>query len=171
MLSPSLPPLNPFLSSKFKNSFAFGAECLVTHYVAIWMMSYADQVIVSGQPPQDAIPSLLYNSKLSKYTSTIFLNRLPNDQLTIYRYLWEHNAQRPNTFSFPMSCPSCNSVYSWQNIPAFVTAAGTSFTMRCKTKIDGVKCEGICVIPARPESSCIKYPYTGTWRVQEVESM
>jgi hypothetical protein len=43
--------------------------------VAIWMMFYVDQVIVSGQPTQDAIPGLLYSSVVGKHTSILYISR------------------------------------------------------------------------------------------------
>ena len=59
---------------KFTDSFAFGAEHLISHQVATWMMSYADQVIVGGQPSKDAIGNLLYSSGVGKHTSIVFIN-------------------------------------------------------------------------------------------------
>ena len=61
---------------QFTDIFAFGAECLISHHVATWMMAYMDQVIISGQPSGDALSSLLYSSAVSKHTLIVHLNRV-----------------------------------------------------------------------------------------------
>jgi hypothetical protein len=64
---------------QFTDTFAFGAEHLITHYPAIWMVSYADQVIISGQPSGDSIGNLLYTSGVGSHTSIVYLNRKPGE--------------------------------------------------------------------------------------------
>lgn len=153
---------------RFTDTFAFGAERLMSHYPAVWMISYGDQVIISGQPSKDAVENLLYSSGVGRHTSIVYLNAcFDNDrvEITVSRYIWEHQHQRPNTFSYPITCPICRCVYSWQKIPAKVAAEGSAFTMRCKTNLgNGEKCSGVWEIPARPESSAVRSPYVGTWR-------
>jgi len=132
------------------------------------MMSYADQVIISGQPSSDSIGNLLYTSGAGGHTSVIYLNRHPGMGkvvVNVSQYVWEHKSQRPNTFSYPVACPLCHCVYPWQSIPTQVAAMGSAFTLRCKTKLEsGGKCKGTWDIPARPSSSVINNPYVGTWR-------
>lgn len=132
-------------------------------------MLYADQVIIGGQPSKDAIGGLLYTSGVGKHTSIVYLGKRADDDgkvvVSVTQYVWEHKFQRPNTFSYPITCPTCHHVYSWQNIHARVMEDGSSFTLMCKTKLDnGQKCTGTWKIPARPNSSAVEAPYIGTWR-------
>jgi hypothetical protein len=136
------------------------------------MITYADQVIVSGQPFKDSIANVLYSSGVGKHTSIIYINRILGNsgEVTINtnQYIWEHESQRPHTFSFPITCPLCAHVYSWQRIPSNLAAGKSSFTIRCKTKLEnGGNCKGTWVVPACPESSVVVSPYVGTWRVMK----
>ena len=163
---PKLALADMLLRLKFTDTFAFGAENLISHYPALWMISYADQVIIGGQPSNDAIGNLLYTSTVGTHTSVTYLNNQPGDGgIAVSQYIWEHSSQRPNTFSYPITCPLCCHVHSWQNIPAQAAAAGISFTLKCKTVLEsGQKCKGTWSIPARPASSLVGNPYVGTWR-------
>lgn len=161
----SLFPADTFHSLRFADAFAFGAENLITHYPALWMMSYADQVIIGGQPSSDSIGNLLYSSSVGSHTSIVYLNKQPGGEVTVSQYVWEHRSQRPNTFSFPVGCPLCHHIYSWQKIPTKLADEGLPFTLKCKaTLAGGVKCKGTWDIPARPQSSIVEKPHVGTWR-------
>ena len=128
----------------------------------MWMMSYADQAIISGQPSAAAIASLLYSSPSGKHTSVTYLNRIAEEEVGVQQCIWEHQTWCPNTHSFPLACPNCNHVYSWQNIPK-VQPEGSAFTIRCKTKfVNNKYCEGRWDIPAHPTLSEVKAPYVGT---------
>jgi hypothetical protein len=132
------------------------------------MMSYADQVAIGGQPSKDAVPGLLYTSAVGKHTSIIFLNRcLSGGEVVVStsHYIWEHPSQRPNTHSYPVACPLCHTIYSWQSIPADLAAAGSPILLKCKAKLEGgEKCKGSWEIAGRPESAAIKNTFVGTWR-------
>ena len=141
---------------KFSDSFAFGARRLISHYVALWMASYADQVIISGQLSKTAVPGLLYSSGVGRHTSIVYLDK----ESEVSRYVWEHKTLRPNTFSYPITCPSCNCVYSWRDTPSQLIDQGLEFKMTCKTR----GCRGTWEVPARPISSVVGSPYVGTWR-------
>ena len=153
---------------QFTDSFAFGAEHLISRYIALWVISYVDQVIVNGQPSKDAISNLLYSSTVGKHTSIVYFNKRVEDgkeMLKVSRYIWEHKFQRPNTFSFPIACPLCHRVYSWRNISSYRTSGGLSFELTCQTKIGkGQRCAGTYEVPALPTSSVVDSPYVGTWR-------
>ena len=97
---------------KFTDAFAFGAWQLFSHHPAMWMMSYANQAIISGQPSAAAIAGLLYSSPLGKHTSVTYLNRIAEEEVAVWQYIWEHQTQCPNTHSFPLTCHVCNHVYS-----------------------------------------------------------
>jgi hypothetical protein len=134
------------------------------------MMSYADQVIVSGQPTQDAIPGLLYSSVVGKHTSISYIGRAVDSKgsatLKLSQYIWEHKAHRPNTHSFPIACPLCRCVYPWRNITSYATDGGSSFELKCTTKLEnGGRCAGMWKVPERPNSSVVPSEYVGTWRV------
>lgn len=158
-----------FLSDKsnrlsFVDTFAFGAERLISHHVAIWMISYAGQVIIGGQPSNDCISNLLYSSHIGKHTSVVYINR--NDDsggqmFTCNQYIWEHKSMRPNSFSFPLACSLCHHIYSWRIVP---TKDGAPFKLMCTTKIEGKKCTGTWEVPALPSTSEVSSPYVGTWR-------
>jgi hypothetical protein len=66
---------NNSYSFKFMDAFAFGEKRLFSHHPAIWMMTYADQVIISGQDSAAAIGNLLYSCAVGKHTSITYLNR------------------------------------------------------------------------------------------------
>lgn len=151
---------------RFTDAFAFGAENLITHYPALWMISYADQVIISGQPSKESIKNLLYTSGIGSHTSIFYFNQqLGEGPITVAHYVWEHKSQRPNTFSYPIGCPLCHSIYTWQSVPAEPAAKGTPFTLKCKKTLgNGEKCRGEWNIPGRPESEVVPNPYVGTWR-------
>jgi hypothetical protein len=152
-------------SLKFTDAFAFGARQLFAHHPAIWMMSYADQVIISGQPSGAAISGLLYSSPLGKHTSVTYLNRATGGEAVVQQYIWEHQSQRPNTHSFPIACPICNHIYSWQNIPK-TRPDGSAITIKCKTRfLNNEICKGSWDIPARTTSSVVEAPYVGVWRM------
>ena len=154
-------------SLKFTDAFAFGAERLISHQPAVWMVSYADQVLVSGQPCTDSIANLLYSSGVGKHTSIVYINRSSGGAAVVTKqYIWEHQSQRPHTFSFPIACPLCLHVYSWQSIPSQRAAEEKSFIINCKTKLrGGKKCKGTWEVPMRPNSSVVASPNMGVWRV------
>lgn len=160
-----------YLSNKFgrlqlTDTFAFGAERLISHHVAIWMISYASQVIVGTQPSKDCIGNLLYSSSIGKHTSVVYLNNTFEEKKQVFtstRYIWEHESLRPNSFSFPLACPSCRHIYSWRNIPSHFKD-GASAKLVCKTKVEGGKCKGSWEVPQLPSSFAISSPYVGTWR-------
>jgi hypothetical protein len=152
-----------FYRLRFTDVFAFGALRLFSHHPAIWMMGYADQVIISGQNSGAAIGNLLHSCAVGKHTSITYLNRATGGEVTICRYIWEHQTQRPNTHSYPLSCSLCNHVQPWQRIPK---VDGVAFTLRCKTVfLNGAKCEGSWEVPARPTSSLVEAAYVGEWRM------
>jgi len=155
-----------FYRLKFTDAFAFGAEHLISQYPGMWMISYADQVIIGGQPSKDAIGNLLYTSSVGTHTSVVYLNKQPGDGgITVSQFIWEHRSQRPNSYSYPIACPLCHHIHSWQNIPAQPAAAGIPFILKCKTVLEGgQRCTGTWSIPARPESSHVDNPYVGSWR-------
>lgn len=152
---------NRFYSLKFTDTFAFGAKRLFSHHPAIWMMAYADQVIISGQNSAAAIGNLLYSCAVGKHTSITFLNRATGGEAKICQYVWEHQTQRPNTHSYPLACLLCNHINPWQRIPK---VEGAAFTLRCKTVfLNGEGCKGSWDVPARPTSSPVAAPYVGGW--------
>ena len=155
---------NRFCSLKFTDAFAFGAEHLISHHVTVWMLQYADQVIVGGQPSKDAIGNLLYSSGIGKHTSVVYINKPENDPLTVHQYFWEHNTQRPNGFTFPLACPLCKFVHSWSKVPGFIAESGSSVSLKCKSMVKGKVCGGSWMIAERPSSEKVKSPYVGTWR-------
>ena len=166
-LCSSLPFTECFCSLKITDTFAFSAERLITHHPAVWMIGYADQVIVSGQPSRDAIGPLLYSSLVGRHTLVVYLNKTESTDkgvvFSLFQYIWEQGSHRPNTHSYPVACFSCNTIYSWQRI---AETDGAGFTLTCKTKLaDGRKCPGKWEVPARPESSAVQAPHVGTWRV------
>ena len=101
---------NKFGRLQLTDTFAFGAERLISHHVAIWMISYASQVIVGTQPSKDCIGNLLYSSSIGKHTSVVYLYNAFEGKKQVFtstQYIWEHESLRPNSFSFPLACPSC----------------------------------------------------------------
>ena len=148
------------------DAFAFGAEGLFSHYPALWMIAYADQVIIGGQPSEDSISNLLYTSGVGTHTSIAHLNKQPGDgEVAVCQYIWEHKSQRPNTFSYPVTCPICHHIYPWQKVPSQPAAMGSPFVLKCKTVLgNGRRCTGTWNIPACPDSSVVESPYIGTWR-------
>ena len=199
-------PPDWFPRLRFTDVFAFGAERLMSHHAALWMISYADQVIISGRPLKEGIAELLYTSGVGKHTSVVYISKrvvdgqgreilvgkvtddkgrvilnkkvvddvgreIPKEPVTgmevfsVSQYIWEHEFHRPNGFSFPLTCPLCHCVASWQNIPSCSVGDGSPFNVVCKTKLgNGQKCRGIWEVPARLGSSAVDYPYGGTWR-------
>lgn len=199
-------PPDWFPRLRFTDVFAFGAERLMSHHAALWMISYADQVIIGGQPSKEAIAELLYSSGVGKHTSVVYINKrvvdgegkeilvgkvtdntgrvilhkkavddagreIPEELVAgveifnISQYVWEHEFQRPNGFPFPLTCPSCHCVASWQKIPSRSAGNGSAFNVVCKTKVgNGRKCGSSWEVPARLGSSAVDYPHVGTWR-------
>lgn len=151
---------------RFTDSFAFGAERLISHHVAIWMIGYAGQVIVGAQPSKDCVGGLLYASSIGTHTSVVYINKITSDGTETFnstQYIWEHRSIRPNTFSYPLACPSCHRIYSWRSIPShFVN--GDSAHLVCVAKVGTGKCGGTWEVPALPSSSKVDCPYVGTWR-------
>jgi hypothetical protein len=132
------------------------------------MILYADQVIVSGQPSEDAVPNLLYASDIGKHTSVTHLKKQDGGEVKVVRYAWTHRVYRPNTFSYPFVCPVCRCISPWESIVRRQKKAnGSSFTIPCGTKeVRGeemIRCAGFYVIPAAPSSSPVASPYAGTW--------
>ena len=165
LLGVSLLHADRFCRLKFTDAFTFGAECLISHYVAMWVMAYADQVIMSGQPSVASIGNLLYSSGVGKHTSIVYLNKVDDRPLAVSQFIWEHNSQRPNGYSFPVACPLCRSIYSWSKPPSSLAESGSAHVLRCKAVVGDRKCQGTWTIPARPSSSLVGAPYVGVWRV------
>jgi hypothetical protein len=128
-------------------------------------MLYADQVIISNQPSKDAVPSLLYGSDIGKHTSVVHLdNHGKSGDLKATRYVWGSERYRPNMFSYPLACPVCHCIASWQNV-GHQPNDGSTFTLVYKTKLgeNKIPCKGTYVVPAAPPSSPVKFLYSGTW--------
>ena len=157
---------NLFHRLSFTDSFAFGAERLISHHVAIWMISYASQVIVGGQPSKDCIGNLLYASSIGKHTLVVYINKNGvggEESFTCTQYIWEHKTLHPNNFSFPLACPLCHHIYCWRIIPNHL-ADGGPIKLVCTTRVEDGKCPGTWEVPALPSSSVVAAPYVGTWR-------
>lgn len=153
-------------SLKFTNAFAFGAPKLIGHRVTIWMLTYADMVIVNGMAASTCISSLLYSSNLGIHTSILFLNNPDREgkNLSVGRYVWEHNDQRPNTHTIPLNCDVCHSIRSWCPPAAVKREPGEAFTIPClNVRPGGAKCTGKYHIAARPPSTALESPYIGIW--------
>lgn len=158
---------NSASSLKFIDTFAFGAPRLIGHFVAVWMVSYGDKVIVSGMRSKSCISSLLYSSHIGRHSSVLFLNNPKREENTISvaRYIWGHKNQRPNTHTFPVACPSCHTLQSWTRPTSFDVGRGVSLTLRCKGHdcTGLVKCRQTYAIASRPPSTPLDSPYVGTW--------
>jgi hypothetical protein len=149
----------------FRDSFAFGAPKVIGHFVAIWLISYADKIIVTGMSSRSSISSLLYTSDLGRHTSILFLHREKGKAaLSVARYAWEHRRQRPNTHTFPLSCPECHSIRSWNRAQ---DTGGKPFTLRCRAKVDvdgeEVTCAGSYEVIPRPSATLVESPFVGQW--------
>lgn len=151
------------LSSRlgFSDTFAFGADRLICHPVVIWMMLYADRVIISQQPSDKAVPNLLYSSDIGKHTSVIHL-RKTEQGLTTSKFVWSSNHYRPNTFSVPLACPVCCCIAPWRGVGR-PNKEGSAYTLKCKNKEGGSYCVGSYEVPAAPSSDPVKHPHDGTW--------
>lgn len=163
------PLINFSASIRFSDAFAFGAPKVIGHFITIWMITYADNVIVVGMDSAACVPSLLYASDIGRRTSVLFLhNSKPDgDSLEVARYIWDHNSQRPNSNTYPLSCPLCNTVQSWCPANSVLRPDGDSFVLKClaKKKENGksVQCPGTYVVDRRPPSTEVKSPYVGIW--------
>ena len=67
--------LTSFSSLGFHDSFAFGAPRVIGHLIGIWMVSYADRVIVTGMNSNSCISALLDGSDLGRQTSVLFVHK------------------------------------------------------------------------------------------------
>jgi hypothetical protein len=133
----------------------------MSNHVAQWMVSYVDHVIVCGHKLEDAVRNLLYSSGVGKHTSIVHIDNTGR----VTRYIWDHDFQRPNASSFPITCPVCNRLYPWGKIQSYRREDGAPFKMMCQGKgKDGRKCCGTWQVPERPSSSVVNSPYVGTWR-------
>ena len=157
-----------FPSFNFTDTFAFGAPKVIGHYVTIWMIKYADMVIVAGMKTELCISSLLYSSDIGRHTSILFIHvaeatKESPRKLLAGLYTWEHQDQRPNTHTFPLTCPICHALQPWQRPGAFWNEEGDPFTLKCTRKIGGTRCLGSIEIEARPPSTLLESPYVGKW--------
>jgi hypothetical protein len=153
-----------FSRLSFTDSFAFGAERLISHHAVIWMISYAGQVIVGGQPSKDCISNLLYALSIGKHTSVVFINKIgagTTATFTCSQYIWEHRSLRPNGFTFPLGCPECRHIYCWRIMRS---ADGAPTRLACTTRVGDERCAGTWEFPPLPSSSALDAPYVGTWR-------
>ena len=157
-----------FPSFNFTDTFAFRAPKVIGHYVTIWMIKYADMVIATGMQMQLCISSLLYSSDISRHTSILFIHIAKAIKENPWKllaglYMWEHQKQRPNTHTFPLTCPTCCTLQPWQRPGVFWNEKGDSFTLKCAGKIGGEKCLGSIKIEACPPSALLDSPYVGKW--------
>ena len=83
--------------------------------------------------------------------------------ISVARYAWEHETQRPNTHTFPLTCPVCHTLQPWQGLGAFWTEEGSKFTLKCTTKIDSCKCLRSTKVEAHLPSTLLASPYVGRW--------
>ena len=141
---------------------------MIGHFIAIWMISYADKVIVTGMRSRTCISSLLYSSDIGRHTSIFFLNNPDKggDKISVAQYVWEHNKQRPNTHTIPVACPVCHTLQPWNRPDTISREDGGSFTLRCTFSSQGTsaKCPGTYKVESRPHTLPVDAPYLGLWR-------
>ena len=82
-LSPE--PLLPFPSFNFTNTFAFGAPKVTGHFITIWIVKYADMVIVSGMESSLCISPCCTHPTLA--TTPSFFSSMPGRRLRKQRRL------------------------------------------------------------------------------------
>jgi len=164
--SPYTPLIDPALRFQFTDTFAFGAPKVIGHFLSIWMITYADKVIINGMFSRSCLPTLLYASEIGHHTSVLFINKA-NGSFTITRYTWQHDSQRPNTHTFPLACPICHALQPWCPPGAVKRQDGDAFTLQCMTKTSQggkvVRCPGTYEVGSRPSSSLLKPQYVGEW--------
>ena len=161
------PVIDAVSSLRIIDTFAFGAPKVIGHFVAIWMISYGDKVIIRGMRSKACISSLLYSSHIGHHTSILFLNnrKRKGDTISVARYIWGHDTQRPNTHTFPIACPSCHTLHPWNRPNSASVANGVPITLNC-TSFDSScvhRCNETYVIDSRPPSTALASPYVGTW--------
>lgn len=165
--------VDPALRIKFTDTFAFGAPKVIGHFITIWMITYADKVIVGGMFSRSCLPALLYASEIGHHTSILFINNTSNF-FTVTRYAWQHASQRPNTHTFPLGCPICHALQPWCPPPSVARQDGHPFTLQClsKTMQNGklVRCPGIYTVGSRPPSSLLQPHYVGEWYSAKLDS-
>ena len=134
------------------------------------MMIYADKVIINGMTSSTCMPSLLYGSDIGRHTSVLHINRT-EQALQSTTFLWEHENQRPNTYTFPLSCPLCRVMHSWCPASSVQREDGAAFTLQCitKDKVTGKRCPGTYEVPARPPTSPVDKRRAGEWHSSTVE--
>jgi hypothetical protein len=135
------------------------------------MLSYTDKVIVNGMSSKSCISSLLYSSDIGRHTSILFLHNHEDQKnlntLSVARFIWEHETQRPNTHTFPLNCPVCHKIQSWCPPNVIIRKDGSSFTLPCNTKKwergHPIQCTGAFEVGVRPPSTLVASPYVGRW--------
>ena len=164
--SPYTSLIDPALRFQFTDTFAFGAPKVIGHFLNIWMITYADKVIINGMFSRSCLPTLLYASEIGHHTSILFINKAQGS-FTITRYTWQHGSQRPNTHTFPLVCPVCHGLQSWCHPSSVKRRDGDAFTLQCttKTRQDGkvVRCPGTHAVDSCPSSSLLEPQYVGEW--------
>ena len=161
-MSPVLPSIHLLTQAPslgFTDVFAFGAPKVIGHFVAFWVISYTDKLIVTGMKSASCIPTPLYTSDLGRHTSILFLHR-EGMTLQVTRYAWGHTRQRPNMHTFPPACPECNCIQSWACAKA---SKGKSFTLQCTTKVGGGTFPDSYVVDSCPPSTVVQSPYVSSW--------
>ena len=198
-LPPSLAELDTVPSFRFTDTFAFGAPKVIGHYVTIWMLTYADRVIICGMPAVLCMSSILYATEIRRHTSVLHIycnvvvveeskpeggedpaskgKKKEQEILKARMYIWEHPVYRPNSYTYPITCPVCHCIRLWfpTDSPSIKRNPDGSFTLTCLTKLGEPKkgetrktCPGQYVIGSLPFSDPIWQPDSGKWYSNEV---
>lgn len=121
---------------------------------------------------RSCLPTLLYASEIGHHTSVLFINNTLGS-FTVTRYAWQHEAQRPNTHTFPLACPICHALQPWCPPGSVKRQDGETFTLQCltKTRQNGklVRCPGTYTVGSRPPSSPLQPQYVGEWYSSQLD--
>lgn len=150
------------------------------------MINYADMVIVTGMSSDKCISTLLYLSDIGRCTSILYINNPKPEEkeaeggesggepegteerkILVALFEWEHQFQRPNTHTYPISCPKCHTLLSWIPPTSMERNDGDAFILLCNTKVKvkgkKITCDGTFTINGRPPTTEVEAPYVGRW--------
>ncbi|KAF9793518.1 hypothetical protein BJ322DRAFT_1103899 [Thelephora terrestris] len=128
-------------SFKFADTFAFSEADLDPYRITPFITEFVMNVLVTGRPSKDTVPTALSLSSTLHYTGVVHL-QWTETGVEMERFERVHPTARPNGGRFPLQCKICHAYRPWVVPKATKKRYNIKQVFKCGTK----KCSGFLVV-------------------------